>query len=96
MLSLFYLRGRVSFATPWTAAHQTPLSMGFPRQEYWSGWPFPPPGDLPDPGMNSYLLHWQVDSFTTSHLGSPFQDLPMCINYWSYSLMAVHFTKCKL
>ena len=50
MLSLFYLRGRVSFATPWTAARQTPLSMGFPRQEYWSGWPFPPPGDLPDPG----------------------------------------------
>ena len=39
------------FATPWTAAHQTPLSMGFPRQEYWSGLPFPTPGDLPDPGI---------------------------------------------
>ena len=39
------------FATPWTVAHEAPLSMGFPRQEYWSGLPFPSPGDLPDPGM---------------------------------------------
>ena len=38
-----------SFATPWTVARQAPPSMGFPRQEYWSGLPFPPPGDLPDP-----------------------------------------------
>ena len=37
--------------TPWTEAHQAPLSMGFPRQEYWSGVPFPSPGDLPDPGI---------------------------------------------
>ena len=37
------------FATPWTVAQQAPLSMGFPRQEYWSGLPFPPPGDLPHP-----------------------------------------------
>ena len=39
------------FATPWTVAHQAPLSMGFTRQEYWSRLPFPPPGDLPDPGI---------------------------------------------
>ena len=39
------------WATLWTAAHQTPLSMGFSRQEYWSGLPYPPPGDLPDPGI---------------------------------------------
>ena len=38
------------FATLWTEAHQTPPSMEFPRQEYWSGLPFFPPGDLPDPG----------------------------------------------
>ena len=37
--------------TPWTVAHQAPLSMGFSRQEYWSGLPFPSPGDLPDPGI---------------------------------------------
>ena len=39
------------FATPWTAAYQAPPSMGFSRQEYWSGLPFPSPGDLPDPGI---------------------------------------------
>ena len=37
--------------TPWAVAHQAPLSMGFPRQAYWSGLPFPSPGDLPDPGI---------------------------------------------
>jgi len=41
------------FATPWTVARQAPLSVGFPRQEYWSGLPFPPPGDLPYPGIES-------------------------------------------
>ena len=39
------------FATPWTVAHQAPLSMGFSWQEYWSGVPFPLPGNLPDPGI---------------------------------------------
>ena len=40
-----------SFVTPWTVAHQAPPSMGFSRQEYWSGFPFPSPGDLPKPGI---------------------------------------------
>ena len=56
-------------------AHQAPLSMRFSRQEYGSGLPFPPPGDLPDPGMEPTLLnlqHWQGDSLPLSHLGSPF------------------------
>ena len=49
MLSLF---SHVQlFATPWTLACQAPLSLGFSRQEYWSGLPFPTPGDLPDPGI---------------------------------------------
>ena len=39
------------FVTQWTTAHQAPLSMGFSRQEHWSGLPFPSPGDLPDPGI---------------------------------------------
>ena len=39
------------FVTPWTAAHHASLSMGLSRQEYWSGWPFPSPEDLPDPGV---------------------------------------------
>ena len=44
------------FATLWTVTHQTPLSMGFSRQEYWSGLPCPPPGDLPDPGVEATSL----------------------------------------
>ena len=39
------------FATLWTIAHQAPPSVGYSRQEHWSGWPFPSPGDLPDPGI---------------------------------------------
>ena len=62
------------FATSWSVAHQVPLSMEFPRQEYLSGLPFPPPGDLPNPGikpMSPASLHWQVYSLPLSHLGSP-------------------------
>ena len=44
------------FATPWTVAYQAPLSMGFSRQEYWSGLRFPPPGDLPKSGMELRFL----------------------------------------
>ena len=44
------------FVTPWTVAHQAPLSMGFSRQEYWSGLPCPPPGDLPNPGIEPTSL----------------------------------------
>ena len=51
-----------SFEIPWTVAHQAPLSMGFPRQEYWGGLPFPSPGDLPNPGIKSGSSALQVDS----------------------------------
>ena len=44
------------FVTLWTVAHQMSLSMGFPRQEHWSGLPFPPPGDLPDSGIKLMSL----------------------------------------
>ena len=63
---------RAWFCDPMTVALQGPLSLGFPRQEYWSGLPFPPPGDLPDSGMEpSFLcfLHGQVRSLLLSHLG---------------------------
>ena len=50
------------FATPWTVACQAPLSMGFPRQEYWSGLPSPLPGDLPDPGIKPMFPALQVYS----------------------------------
>ena len=45
-----------SFGTPWIIACPAPLSMGFSRQEYWSGLPFPTPGDLPDPGLNLHFM----------------------------------------
>ena len=61
------------FATLWTLAHQAPLSMGFSRQEYWNGLPWPPPGELPNPGIKPAspgTLALQVDSLPLSHLGS--------------------------
>ena len=58
-------------ATPWTAAYQDSLSMGFSRQEYWSGLPFPSPGDLPDPGIEPVSPTLAVDSLPLSHQGSP-------------------------
>ena len=45
-----------SFATPWTVAHQAPLFIGFPMQGYWSGLPFPSPGNIPDPGIDPVSL----------------------------------------
>ena len=53
-------------AAPWTVAHQAPLSMGFPRQEYWSGMPFPSPGDLLNPGIKPTSPALAGGFFTTS------------------------------
>ena len=58
-------------ATPETAAHQAPPSLGFSRQEHWSGLPFPSPGDIPDPGIKLGPPALQVDSLLLSHQGSP-------------------------
>ena len=57
-----------SFATPWTVAHQAPLSMGFSKQEYWSGLQFPSPGNLADPGIKPASPIWQADSSPLCHL----------------------------
>ena len=59
-----------SFAVPWTVACQAPLSMEFSKQEYWSGLPFPPPGDLPDSRIKPCLLYGKVVSLPLSHKGS--------------------------
>ena len=58
--------------TPWTAVHWAPLSMGFPRQEYWSGLPFPSPGGLPDPGMETASSALQADSLPSEPPGKTF------------------------
>ncbi len=57
--------------TPWTAAHQAPPSMGFSRQEYWSGVPLPSPGDLPNPGIKPRSPALQVDSLPAEPQGKP-------------------------
>ena len=56
--------------SPWTVARQAPLSMGFPRQQYWSGLPFLPPGSLLDPGIEPVTPALQVDSLLLSYWGS--------------------------
>ena len=57
------------FATPWTVAYQAPPSMGFSGQEYWSGLPFPSPGDLPDPGIKPWSPAFQADTLTSEPPG---------------------------
>ena len=62
------------FATLWTVALHAPLSLGFPREEYWSGLPFPSAGDLPDPGIkpkSPVSPALQVDSLVTEPSGKP-------------------------
>ena len=79
-----FMFGRVwLFATPWTVACQAPLSTEFSRQEYWSGLPFPMPGDIPNPGIEptSLVSPALADRFFTSlpmhlmHKGSPYTSL---------------------
>ena len=59
----------LTLPTPWTVAHQAPLSMEFSRQEYWSGLPFPSPGDLPEPGIEPGSPALQANSLPTELQG---------------------------
>ena len=59
---------RLTLATPWTVTCQAPLSVEFSRPEFWSGEPFPSPGDLPDPGMKPGLLHFLLYKFLKVYL----------------------------
>ena len=74
------------FATPRTVAHQTPPSMGFSRQEYWSGLPFPSPGDLPNPGIEPRSPALQADALTSEPPGKP---LYQCI--WKSYFVGTNF-----
>ena len=62
-------------ANPWTVAYQAPPSMGFSRQEYWSGLPFPSPGDLPDPGIKPGSSALQPDALPSEPPGKAMSDL---------------------
>ena len=86
------------FVTPWTVACQGPLFMGFPRQEYWSGPPCPPPGDLPNPGIETAAPAdpvLQVDSLLLSHWGSPI----FCLYLYVYTFVNIRwdssFERCR-
>ena len=75
------------FGTPWTVACQAPLSMGFPRQEYWNSWlPFPPSGDLSDPGIKPMSPALAGGFFTTEPVGKP-----NYINTWIYIHYYIHY-----
>ena len=63
------------FVTPWTVAHQAPPPMGFSKQEYWSGLPFPSPGDLHDPGIKPRSPTLQADALTSEPPGTGSQFL---------------------
>ena len=67
------LSGIRLFATLWTIAHQAPPSVGFSRQEYWSGLPFPSPGNLPDPGIEPRSAAMQAGTLTSDPPGKPHQ-----------------------
>ena len=69
--------------TTWTVAQQAPVSMGFPRQEYWSGLPFPSPGDLPDPGIEPVSPVLQANFLPTEPSGKS----PLLI--WSSSVNGI-------
>ena len=81
-----------SFVTLWTIACRTSLSMGFPGQEYWSGLPFPSPGDLPDPGIEPASPALQVDSLQLSHRRSLYNTY--CFYYmYIYDNISVYIIK---
>ena len=79
------LQSCLTLATPWAVAHQTPLSMGFSRQESWRGWPFPPPGGLPAPGIKPASLMspaWAGGVFTSrSTWEAPYKRTHICITH---------------
>ena len=72
---------------PWTVAHQASLSMGFPRQEYWRGLPFPSPGNLPDPGIKPRSLALQADFLLSELSGKPkviYDDYKKALQRWCF------------
>ena len=69
-----------AFVTLWTVTHQAPLSMGFPRQEYWSGLPFPPAGDFANPGIGPVSPALAGGFFTAEPPGKPLNETWTSLN----------------
>ena len=77
------------FATLWTAAHQGPPSMGFSRQEYWSGLPFPYPGDLPNPGAKPRSATLQADTLPSEPPGK-INEAKSAVKHYKKSTIGKH------
>ena len=89
------LASRVQLSvTPWTVALQAPLSMGFFRHEHWSGLPCPPPGDLPNPGMEPRSPALQADSLPDEPQGKPLIPVAKLIFPYSVSMVKLQ-SLCK-
>ena len=71
--------------TPWTVAYQAPLSIGFYKQEYWSGLPFPSPGDLLDPRIKPRSPALKADSLPTELQGKPYKRNVLSKTYGNYN-----------
>ena len=84
------------FATLWSVAYQTPLSMGFPREEYWSGLPFPLPGDLSNPGIEAETPALAGRFFTTEQPGNLFNLLGSLIFIWRIKWKLFIFREGKM
>ena len=80
----------LTLAIPWTLARQAPLSMGFSMQEYWRGLPFPPPGDLPDPGIKPVSSALAGGFFPTEPPGKPLSPLTHRLTQGWCSLYSVY------
>ena len=90
MLSCQSLSCAQLFATPWTSAHQAPLAMRFSRQWYWSGLPFPSPGDLPKPGIEPRSPALKTDSLP-SYKGTPKVKVKVAQSYLTFC-NPMHYT----
>ena len=82
------------FVTPWTVAHQAPQSMGFSRQEYWSGLSFPSPGDLPNPGIEPGSPALQADALPSEPPGKPFSIKWGCKEQLLYRVVKIKLKQC--
>ena len=84
------------FATPWTVAYQAPPSMGFSRQECWSGLPFPSPGDLSNPGIEPRSPALRADALPSEPPGKPTINVNCCNGYFSEHVHGTHIQKTEL
>ena len=83
------------FATPWTVAYQAPPSMGFSRQKYWSGVPFPFPGDLPDPGIEPWSPAFQADTLTSEPPGKSWVAISFS-SAWNWKVKVKSLSRVRL